>query len=350
MAKSLYGFLFVVVLPVLLTLWVSATERWITLPVLEMPFMGWVLSVFGGIMLLFGIMGLLFYGHGMPMNPFPPDTYVSRGVYHYVAHPIYTGAVMISFGVSILTHSTSAFWLVSPIILLGTVALVLGYERDDLKQRFPGPHIHPLIRFPKYNNTAPQVWDRLSAWIVVLIPALLAYVVALLPKTVVEPVSTVTGIDRMFRLNNEGVWIIWMVVPFFLLAPVIANTRAQIRDFMVSALMAAGLWFLLNVMSPFMTPPGSNAAAENSVLEYLLSNLVHPLLAFPAWPVIASFVAVPLYLQSLTSATGKLIVWIFLLADMTACLTTGLFSMTDIAGAFVVVFLVEFRGKVWHGI
>lgn len=78
-SKSLYGLLFVVVLPVLLTLWVSATAQWIALPVLDVPLLRWSLSILGGLMLLSGMLGLLLYGHGMPMNPYPPNFYVARG-------------------------------------------------------------------------------------------------------------------------------------------------------------------------------------------------------------------------------------------------------------------------------
>jgi len=257
---------------------------------------------------------------------------------------------MLAFGVSILTKSTAAFWLVSPVILLGAVALVLGYERDDLKQRFPGPHPHPLIRFPEYDNAAPVIWDRLSAWLLVLIPAILIYAVALLPNMVIEPISTVTGLDKMMWINPDGVWIIWLAVPFFLLVPAIADTKSQIRDFMVSALMASGLWFLLNVMTPFTTSSISPAASDNSFMEYLLNHTVHPFLAFPAWPVIMVFVAAPTYLQGLTTTVARSTVWFFLLVVTIASLTTGLFTVVDVAGALVVILLVEFRGTVWHGI
>lgn len=47
LAKSLYGLLFIILLPLLLILWVSAIEKWLTLPVLDAPVLGWILVVFG---------------------------------------------------------------------------------------------------------------------------------------------------------------------------------------------------------------------------------------------------------------------------------------------------------------
>ncbi|HKI45771.1 MAG TPA: prolipoprotein diacylglyceryl transferase family protein [Balneolales bacterium] len=347
MAKSLYGFLFIVLLPMMLILWVSATEEWISLPVLDVPAVGWILSILGIMTLAAGVFGLMLYGKGLPMNPYPPGAYVAKGAYHYVAHPIYTGAVMLSFGMSILTRSTAAFWLISPVLLLGAVALVLGYERDDLKQRFPEAHPRPLIRFPENINSSPKKWDRISAWILVIVPAMFAYSIALLPGTVMTPISTITRVDLLFRFSAEGVWFILIVIPFFLAAPLIADTKAQIRGFMISALMAIGLWFLFSAMSPFVTV-NSVEAAENSLLEYLIGHSVHPLLAFPAWPIVLAFVAAPVYFGRYPSM--RMGIWFFLLIVTIACLITGLFSIIDLVGAFMVVSIVGFRMKIWHGI
>ena len=347
LAKSLYGLLFMILLPVLLILWVSATEKWIKLPVLDAPVLGWILVVLGIGMLVSGIMGLILFGKGLPMNPYPPETYVSRGVYHYVAHPIYAGAVMLSFGMSILTRSTAAFWLISPLLLLGAVALVLGYERDDLRQRFRGTQPRSLIRFPEYKHTKPETWDRISAWVLVVIPATFAYAISVLPGTVMTPVSAATEFDRLLRFSAEGVWIILIVIPFFLAAPMIADTKAQIRDFMISSLMAIGLWFLFSALSPFVTV-SSVEAAENSLLEYLVGHSVHPLSAFPAWPVVLASVAIPVYTKK--NPPSRIAVWIFLLAVTVACLTTSLFTLIDIAGGFLDVLLVVFRENIWNGI
>ena len=346
-AKSLYAFLFIVALPILLILWVSATEEWVSIPVLDAPVLGWILGIVGILMLTAGVFGLIVFGKGLPMNPYPPGVYVIRGVYHYVAHPIYTGAVMLSFGISILTRSTAAFWLISPVLFLGAVALVLGYERDDLRQRFPEVHPQPLIRFPGNQNSCPEKWDRISAWILVIIPAIFAYSIALLPGTVMNPVSTVTRIDLLFRFDADGIWVILLVIPFFLAAPLVADTKAQVRNFVVSALMGIGLWFLFSAMSPFETVR-TVEAAENSLLEYLAGHSVHPLVAFPAWPVVLSFVAAPVYYSRYPSA--RMWIWLFLLLVTIACLITGLFSIIDLFGGFLVVSIVVFRIQIWHGI
>ena len=68
--------------------------------------------------------------NGLPMNAFPPKRFVKKGIYAFTKHPIYSGAVMISFGLSIVTRSASGFWLVSPLFTLMIVAYVVGFENE----------------------------------------------------------------------------------------------------------------------------------------------------------------------------------------------------------------------------
>ena len=133
--KILYGSLFVLLLPVLLFAWARATATLVTIPTLQSRPLGVSLAAFGGSLMVSGWVSLIGYGGGLPMNAFPPKTLVTRGAYRFVAHPIYVGFSALCFGVAIATGSASGFWLVSPTVVLGSVALVLGYERHDLRAR-----------------------------------------------------------------------------------------------------------------------------------------------------------------------------------------------------------------------
>ena len=70
------------------------------------------------------------------MNAYPPPRYVERGVYRLLPHPIYAGFVMLCAGISIGVGSASGLWLVSPVVALASAALLLGYEKHDLAERF----------------------------------------------------------------------------------------------------------------------------------------------------------------------------------------------------------------------
>jgi protein-S-isoprenylcysteine O-methyltransferase Ste14 len=114
LGKTLYGLLFVVALPVLLVLWSKATGGLINLPVPDNSVSGYILSIAGLILMLSGMIFLWVYGKGLPMNAYPPEKLVKKGIYSITKHPIYSGAVLICFGISVIFHSASGLWLVSP--------------------------------------------------------------------------------------------------------------------------------------------------------------------------------------------------------------------------------------------
>ncbi len=125
-AKILYGFLFAAVLPVLLVVWAARTDWVISLPVPEISYPGYILVFCGILLILAGILNLLFFGKGLPMNAFPPDQYVKKGIYSVMKHPVYTGAVLLCFGTSVVLQSSSGLWLISPCFTLMVIAYVAG--------------------------------------------------------------------------------------------------------------------------------------------------------------------------------------------------------------------------------
>ena len=71
--KALYGFLFVAVLPAWLITWARMTEASVRLPMAGSFEIGTVLASCGAVIMVCGMAGLIVYGKGMPMNPYPPS-------------------------------------------------------------------------------------------------------------------------------------------------------------------------------------------------------------------------------------------------------------------------------------
>ena len=134
--KILYGLLFLVVLPVLLYVWARATEAYVNLPAVASVPVGLALSLCGVLTMVIGMATLMLYGDGLPMNAYPPGRFVVQGIYRVLSHPIYTGFCAACVGTAIAIGSRSGLWLVSPIVMLGCVALVQGFENPDLRARF----------------------------------------------------------------------------------------------------------------------------------------------------------------------------------------------------------------------
>ena len=141
-AKLLYGLLFVVLLPLLLVLFSARVEVDVALAPLPVP--GVALAVIGLAAMLWGMWDLWRHGRGLPMNAFPPEVLVVEGIYAIVPQPIYSGAVLVSLGVSLALGSAVGVYVTTPLLALSCLALVLGYERPYLLRTF-GHVPHPLL-------------------------------------------------------------------------------------------------------------------------------------------------------------------------------------------------------------
>ncbi len=167
--KVLHGALFVIVLPAALAFWARGTQAVVRLPLVPWGW-GLPLGAVGAFLALAGMAALWFHGGGLPMNAFPPPRYVARGVYAWLAHPIYVGFCGLVAGVAILARSASGLWLISPLVALAATALVLGYERDDLRSRFGDALPKPRLRLAGNDAAAPSAWERISCYLLVLGP------------------------------------------------------------------------------------------------------------------------------------------------------------------------------------
>jgi protein-S-isoprenylcysteine O-methyltransferase Ste14 len=228
-AKALYGLLFAAVLPALLVAWARATEAVVRAPACHGRPLGIALCLAGAVLVGSGWFALWQYGGGLPMNAFPPPRFVHQGIYAVLSHPIYTGFAALCFGASIATGSESGLWLVAPSVVLGSVALVAGYERHDLNERFGVAREHPWLWLPRADDSPPPMAASLSA-----------YVIAVLPWVVASALHA--------RWMDAGAY------AFVLAAPLAVGTGRALRAFVVRALLAVALMFSARLLAPSMTP------------------------------------------------------------------------------------------------
>ena len=347
--KILYGMLFVIVLPAFLVAWAILSEPKVPLPVVGSPEFGLLVVLCGGTIMAAGVLALMIYGQGLPMSPFPPKYFVAKGIYRYIRHPIYVGFSILCIGVSIAAHSASGLWLVSPIVILGCVALVFGYEKHDLAGRFDSFRSSPLLSIPAQNDEPAGTWDRLSVYLLVLLPWVILY----------EAVKALGVPNDAFSLSFsfEATLPVWewteaiyvSTYLFVFLAPLVARSKNDLHQFSVSGLISTFVILLLFLSIPVVAVP--RPFESHSFLGNLLlfeRSKDTPAAAFPSFHVLWALLAAQVYRRRWPST--KLLWWGWAVLISASCITTGMHTIGDVITALLVFFFANRISDVWKHI
>lgn len=339
--KVLYGAAFTLVLPVLLVLWARATADVVPLAVPEATALGAALVITGAVLVIAGWFALRVHGGGLPMNAFPPPRYVTRGVYALLAHPIYVGFCGAVLGVALVTRSASGLWLVTPAVVLGSVALVLGYERRDLLTRF-GSLARPFLALPGSEGPIRR-GDRAFVWLCVLAPWAAIYEAIASLGTPPDAIDTSLSFERSWPVLA---WTEPVYASIYLVAiasPLVAKTRADLRALSVQALLSMALVFPLYLALPFIAPPRpftpTSALGELLALERTLDT---PGCALPSFHVVFALILA----GALASRTRA--AWLWAAAVSASCITTGMHTLLDVVAGVGAWLLVRRAGAVWE--
>ncbi len=342
-----YGALFAIVLPAGLFAWADATESIVALPAVQSTPLGLAGILLGAVLLMSGVICLTVFGDGLPMNPYPPTRHVMRGPYRLIRHPIYAGFSFLCAGVSLAYGSPGGLWLVTPIVILGCVALVLGYENFDLRKRFGTTLPEPYLRFPPAEDRAPTVQDWLSVQLLVLLPWLVLYewlaalgtpdgaIVAFLPFEKTLPVIEWTEI------------LYASTYLFVFAAPAVAPTRRVLRDFAIQGFAATLLMVLFFISIPLVAPP--RAFTPVTPLGEFLAferGLDTPGNAFPSYHVIWILLAMSVFARRMPRV--RYAWWGLGIVISLSCVTTGMHAVVDVLAGVVVYAAIRNLQGIWE--
>ena len=132
--RVLYGLLFAGVSPAWLWWWARELEPSFPLAPVHWPVAGTAVGILGFALLAAGRIEIVTRGGGLPMNAFPPARLVRSGAFRWIDNPIYVGFGLLVAGSALAVGSAPGLWLVTPVVTLAMTALVLGYERHDLRR------------------------------------------------------------------------------------------------------------------------------------------------------------------------------------------------------------------------
>jgi len=345
--KVLYGMLFVIVIPFLLIIWAKYSGNIVMLPVPNDLYSGYILVAIGALIVISGMLHLWIYGNGLPMNAFPPVKFVKNGIYAFTKHPIYSGTVLISFGLSILARSASGFWLVSPLFTLMIVAYVVGFENERIKLNFGSHDYKVFLSLPDAENVAPSYKERISAYLLVFIPWILIYesfIYLGIPKDAIVTNFSFEGNLPVWEFSE-----IFYLLPYLLalLIPLVIRTNKLLRNFITDLWFATLFVGLVYLVFPFIVKQ------RDFIPHSLFGNIIMferqldgETCALPSFHVIWAFI----FARYVTRSTKNFIwLWYILAALISvSCITTGNHSIPDVIAGFCTYLIIVYKSRIWN--
>lgn len=333
---------FCAVLPIILMYWASKTESIIQLSVPNFPFLAVGLSIIGSILIIGAMLNLWFKGKGLPMNAFPPKNYVSSGLYALFHHPIYVGAVFVSFGVSMYFQSASGFWLISPLFILLILAYVNGFENEIIAESFNHKNHKTFFDFPDKNDDQLNLKNRLLLYVWIFLPWFLIYGCFIFIGTPIDAISTEIYLDQFIPFYSFSVIFYLLAYPIVGLIPFLLQTNSIARTFIFDAITGMCIIFYSYLAFPFIVEyhvvDNTNYFKDLIITGRILDSETA---ALPSFHVFWTLLFAKFF--SIRFPKLKRIGWILSFLIIGSCLTTYNHTILDVLFGVLAFYLVDNR-------
>jgi protein-S-isoprenylcysteine O-methyltransferase Ste14 len=345
--KVMYGLLFVAVVPLFLILWAKYADKIVTLPLPETLIPGYILLIAGVLFVTTGMWNLWRFGKGLPMNAFPPERFVKNGIFGITKHPIYSGAVMISFGLSVIARSASGLWLVSPLFTLMIVAFVVGFENEKTQSVFGEQDYKPFLSLPVDSQDSPLFIDRISSYLLVFVPWVIVYEAFIFAGVPKDAICTNLPFEEHLPTWEFSEVFYSFTYLFVLLVPLVIKTREQLKYFIIEvwfALIIAGIIYLA---FPFIVI--QRIFIPHSFLGRLIlfeRSMDGETCALPSFHVIWAFISARYFCNSVMRY--KWLWYILAIVISASCITTGSHSLLDVIAGFCIYIIIVYRFQIWN--
>ena len=345
--KVSYGLIFTVVVPLILILWAKYSENFVRLPVPENLISGYILLVSGAVLIISGMWSLWRLGNGLPMNAFPPKTFVKKGIYAFAKHPIYLGAALISFGLSVVTRSASGFWLVSPLFILMMVAYVAGFENERTEKIFGAQIYKPFLSLPSDSSVSPSVIERISSYILVFIPWSVIYETFIYIGVPLNAITTNLPFEKDLPIWEFSEVFYSFTYLFVLSVPLVIKTKKQLRCFITDVWFATVIVGIIYFVFPFVVR--QKDFIPHSILGHLIlfeRSFDGQTAALTSFHVIWAFISATYFSRSFVRL--HFLWYVLAVLISVSCITTSSHSIPDVVAGFIIFLIIIYRMQIWN--
>ena len=345
--KVLYRLMFAVIIPIILILWAKFTWNIVTirLPVNLLP--GYILLITGAIFVCSGIWNHWRSDNRLPVNAFPTKRFVKNGIYDFTRQPIYSGAALISFGLSAVTRSASGFWLVSPVFTLLMAAYVAGFKNEKTQSVLDTQEYKPFLSLPSSSNIMPSFGDRLSSYFLVFVPWLIIYKAFIFIGAPDDAMSTNLLFEEHLPIWEFSTVFYSFTFLFSLLVPLVVKTRKQLTHFITDVCFAIIFVGIIYLVFPLIIKQKDFIPHSFLGRVILFERSVDGESgALPSCHVIWAFLAAIYFHRSFVSFKW---IWFGLAVLISAsCITVGAHSILDVVAGFCAFIIIIYRQNIWN--
>jgi membrane-associated phospholipid phosphatase len=345
--RVLCGLIFAVIIPVILIVWAKFTRNIVTirLPVNLLP--GYIILITGAIFVCSGIWNLWRSDNRLPVNAFPPKRFVKNGIYDFTGQSIYSGAALISFGLSAVTRSASGFWLVSPVFTLLMAAYVAGFKNEKAQSVFGTQDYKPFLSLPSTSNIMPSFGERLSSYFLVFVPWLIIYKAFIFIGAPDDAISTNLPFEEHLPIWEFSTVFYSFAFLFSLLVPLVIKTRKQLKHFITDVWFTIIFVGIIYLVFPLII--NQKDFIPHSFLGRIIlyeRSVDGESGALPSCHVIWAFLAAKYFSRSFVSF--KWIWYGFAVLISLSCITVGAHSILDIVAGFCAFIIITYRQNIWN--
>lgn len=329
-------------LPLVLIGWAQSTT--VQLRPFGNPAVGAAIAFAGAVLIAMGLVSRR--RRGGPVSSAP--RLVTTGIYRWIRHPLYFGYSMGVLGVAMAFQSASGLWLVTPAVLLGAAALVIGYEWPTVHRRF-GALVPEHRWLPPDTDGPPPGMGRIRCYLYVLLPWVAIYEIIVWSGRPLDAFA--------IALPGEGNWPIFSwAEPVYAstyvlvgLVPLLASTSRSLRQFMIRSWLAMAIVFPLYLALPIVAPlkPFEPSGFWGHALG--LERLADPpLAAFPSFHAIWAFLTAELIASRGRKSAWIARIWAFAVA--VSCVGTGQHWTADVVAAWLLCYALVRGDSIWNAL
>jgi len=252
-------------------------------------------------------------------------------------------------GTSLLYKSSAGLYVITPVMIMLTNALVFGYEGPSLKDRFGHPDHATFFGLRPDIGGHPTWWDRAGVCCSVFIPWLVGYQLVIYLGTSPDFVNTMLPFEARWPVIVPAEIPYALTYLFAGLLPFIVSNKRQLRALQLDAwwLTAGGLFF--QFLFPFYAAPRA-FASETWLGRLMLAerSLDGISAAFPSFHVLWALLAARVWTWAYPK--WKVMWWTLGAVMALSCVATGVHALLDVAAAVALFAAVMNREKIWTAV